>query len=159
MANVDSYIKFAGVEGESIAKDHKGEIDLVSWAWSVSTATDEAGGHPAAGKPVAGDFQVTHRYDKASLLLAKACASGKHFTDVVLTGRKAGDTQKDFLRVTFKDVTITSVRPSCTEGGDIIEVVTFSYREIGFGYKPQDANGVLGAESKFSWNVASADVN
>jgi type VI secretion system secreted protein Hcp len=152
MANVDSYIKFAGVEGESTAKDHKGDIELLSWTWTASAA----GG---AAKPVAGDFQITHRYDKASPALAKACASGKHFADVLLTGRKAGDTQKDFLKVTFKDVTITSVQPSCSQEGDIVEIVTFGYREIGFGYKPQDANGVLGAESKFSWNVATADVS
>ena len=35
---IDTHIKFDGVDGESTHKEHKGEIELLSWDWGVSNA-------------------------------------------------------------------------------------------------------------------------
>ena len=99
-----------------------------------------------------------HIYDKASPVLAKNCASGKHFPTVVLTARKAGEGQKDFLKVTMKEVFVTSLAPSGGSEGDIVESVSASYKDIEFAYKPQDDKGGLGGEVKFGWNTASTEL-
>jgi type VI secretion system secreted protein Hcp len=99
-----------------------------------------------------------HIYDKASPVLAKNCASGKHFATVVLTARKAGEGQKDFLKVTMKEVFVTSLAPSGGSEGDIVESVSASYKDIEFAYKPQDDKGGLGGEVKFGWNTASTEL-
>ena len=152
----DTHIKFAGVDGEATHKDHKGEIEVLSWHWEVTNASSsESGGGSGKGKAVPGEFTFTHMYDKASTVLAKHCASGKHFDTVKMTSRKSGEGQKEFLTVTLKEVKITKVSPSGSQSGDISESVSFSYKDVDFGYKPQDDKGGLGGEVKFGWDVAS----
>jgi type VI secretion system secreted protein Hcp len=155
---IDTHLKFDGVEGESTHKDHKGEIEVLSWTWGVSNASMSAGGGSGKGKADAGDIHFVHRYDKASPILAKKCAQGAHFKEVVLTARKAGEGQKDFFKVTMKEVFITSVQPSGSSGGDISESVSMSYGSIDFSYKPQDEKGGLGGEVKFGWNVKTTEI-
>jgi type VI secretion system secreted protein Hcp len=99
-----------------------------------------------------------HIYDKASPVLAKKCAQGVHFPTVTLTARKSGEGQKDFLKVTMKEVFITSVQPSGASQGDIMESVSMSYGDIEFAYKPQDDKGGLGGEVKFGWNGKTTEV-
>jgi type VI secretion system secreted protein Hcp len=150
---IDTHIKFDGVDGESTDASHKGEVDVLSWSWGVSNAGPGPGGGGGAGRPQPADLHIVHNYDKASPLLAKKCAQGVHFPAVVLTARKAGQGQKDFLKITMKEVFITSVAPSGGGGGDIVESVSMSYGQIDFSYKPQDAAGGPGGEVKFGWNV------
>jgi len=158
MSSTDSHIKFAGVEGESTHKDHKGEIEVLSWTWGVSQAAGLAGGGSGKGKATPGEFHLVHRYDKASPVLAKYCASGKHFADAKLTARKAGEGQKDFLIVTMKEVFVTGVQPSGSSGGDIVESVSCTYKDIEFEYKAQDDKGGLGGAVKFGWNNATTEI-
>ena len=156
---IDTHIKFDGVDGESTHKDHKGEIEVLSWSWSVSNASGGGmAGGSGKGKALPGDFNFMHIYDKASPVLAKNCASGKHFATVVLTARKAGEGQKDFLKVTMKEVFVTSLSPSGGSEGDIVESVSASYKDIEFAYKPQDDKGGLGGEVKFGWNPGSTEL-
>lgn len=155
---IDTHIKFDGVEGESSHKDHKGEVEVLSWTWGVSNASQGAGGGSGKGKATPGDLHLTHRYDKASPVLAKFCANGKHFKEAVITSRKAGEGQKDFLKITMKEVFITSVQPSGSAGGDVVESVSMSYGSIDFAYKPQDEKGGLGGEVKFGWNVKTTEI-
>jgi type VI secretion system secreted protein Hcp len=130
----------------------------VSWAWVVANDVVGSGGGSGMGKATPGDFHFTHLYDKGSPVIAKYCASGKHFADATLTSRKAGEGQKDFLVIKFKEVFIKSVQPSGSSGGDIVESVTLSYKEIEFAYKPQDDKGGLGGEVKFGWNNATTEI-
>lgn len=155
---IDCHIKFDGVEGEATHKDHKGEIAVLSWSWGVSNAVSMAGGGSGKGKAVPQDIHFVHEYDKASPVLAKHCAQGKHFPTVVLTARKSGEGQKDFFKITMKEVYITSVQPSGSSGGDLNEQVSMSYKDIEFSYKPQDAKGGLGGEVKFGWDVSTTAV-
>ncbi|GAA0754661.1 type VI secretion system tube protein Hcp [Ideonella azotifigens] len=155
---IDTNLKIAGVDGESAHKDHKGEIDLLAWSWDVrQDSTAAAGGGSGKGKGIPGQLVFAHYYDKASPVLAKSCASGKHFDSAIITCRKAGEGQLDFLKVTLKQVLVTSVAPSASSGGEISESVALSYADIEFEYKPQDDKGALGGSVKFGWNVASTE--
>jgi type VI secretion system secreted protein Hcp len=155
---IDTHIKFDGVEGESHHQDHKGEVEILSWTWGVSNASLAAGGGSGKGKATPGDLHFVHRYDKASPVLAKKCAQGVHFPTVVMTSRKSGEGQKDFLKISMKEVFITSVQPSGSSGGDIAESVSMSYGAIEFAYKPQDEKGTLGGEVKFGWDVKTTKI-
>jgi type VI secretion system secreted protein Hcp len=154
----DIHIKFDGIDGESTHMDHKGEIEVLSWSWSASNTSQGSGGGSGKGKGIPGDLNLMHRYDKASPVLAKQCANGKHFPLVTMTMRKAGQGQKDFLKVTMKEVFITSVQASASGDGDIMESVSMSYGAIDFAYKPQDEKGGLGGEVKFGWNLKTTEV-
>jgi type VI secretion system secreted protein Hcp len=154
----DFHVKFDGVDGESSHKDHKGEIEILSWSWGVSQSSGSgSGGGSGKGKANPQEFHFTHLYDKASPVLAKHCVAGKHFKDMKLTARKAGEGQKDFLVVTLKEVFISSIQPGGATGGDVTEQVSCSYKDVEFAYKPQDDKGGLGGEIKFGWNVATTE--
>lgn len=156
---IDFHMKFDGVEGEATHKDHKGEVEVLSWSWNVSRPpAAPGGGGTGTGKAQPGDLVIMHTYDKASPILAKKCAQGRHFPTVVMTARKAGEGQKDFLKITMKEVFITSVAPSGSGGGDIMESVSMSYGQIDFSYKPQNEKGGLGGEVKFGWNVKTSEI-
>ncbi len=156
--SIDTHIKFDGVEGEATHVDHKGEIAVLSWTWGVNNASAIAGGGSGKGKAQPQDFHFTHTYDKASPILAKKCAQGMHFKEVVLTARKSGEGQKDFLKVTMKEVFITSAQPSAGPDGSVMESISMSYADVGFSYKPQDEKGGLGGEVKFGWNLKTTVV-
>lgn len=156
MASIDTYLKLAGVDGEATHKDHKNEIEVLSWSWSTSNTASTAGGGSGKGKAVPGDFHFTHLYDKSSPVLAKNCASGKHFDSVVLTCRKSGDGSLPFAIIKLTEALVISVQPSGSSGADIVESVSLSYKTIEFSYKAQDAKGAMGGEVKFSWNVAES---
>jgi type VI secretion system secreted protein Hcp len=154
---LDIHIKFDGVEGESTHQDHKGEIDVLSWNWGVDVPMPAGAGTGAAvSKPVASALRFMHSYDKASPLLARASARGNVIKQVVLTARKSGEGQKDFLKVTMKDVLITSVQVSASES--MVESVALSPRSIAFDYAAQDAKGTLGPPVSFSWDLAKGIV-
>ena len=93
-----------------------------------------------------------HNYDKASPILAQKCAKGTHFATAVVTSRKAGGSQEDFLTVSMKTCFIVLVAPVATTGGEIVENVQMTYEEIEFSYKAQDEKGGLGGAVKFTWN-------
>ena len=54
------------------------------------------------------DLVVSMVVSKASPKLMLGCATGKHYKDAVLTARKAGKAQQEFLVFKFKDVVVTS---------------------------------------------------
>lgn len=155
----DTHIKFDGVEGESTHESHKGEIEVRNWDWRVTNDANLIGGGQGKGKATPGVLTFTHTYDKASPVLAKKAAQGAHFDTVVLTARKSGDGQKDFLKFTLREAFVTRVATSGSQGGEILETVDISYAEVEAGYKPQDAKGTVGGEVKFLWNNKTTKIS
>jgi type VI secretion system secreted protein Hcp len=156
---IDTHIKFDGIDGESTHKDHKGEIDVLSWSWGLTRAANPStGGGAGVSKAVPGEFRIVHSYDKASPLLAKTAAAGKHIKMAVLMARKAGEGQKDFLKVTMKEVFITSVQASAGDQDGIAEEVALSYASIDFSYAPLTSKGALGTPVTFDWNIKTGRV-
>ncbi len=142
----DYLLEIDGVKGESTDDVHKGKIEIDSFSWAcMNEGTGGRGGGSGSGKANFSDFQFTKQCDTASHELIKSCASGKHFTKAILTARKAGDGQKDFLVVTMEDVFVSSFNSSGSSGGGSIphESVTLNYVKIKYEYKLQDKKGGL----------------
>src|SRR5919108_4062049 len=114
---VDLFLKLDGIQGESLDKAHKGEIELESFSWGESNAAPPAGGGGGAGKVQIQDLHVVAHVNKASPSLVLACATGKHLKDAVLTARKAGKGQQEFLVFKFTDVLVSSYQISGTAQG------------------------------------------
>jgi type VI secretion system secreted protein Hcp len=155
---IDCHLKIDGVSGESEHKEHAGEIQVQSWNWAVRQPSSAGtGGGQGKGKGVPASVQWTHTYDKASPVLAKHCASGKHLDNAVMTVRKAGEGQKDFLKVTLKKVMVTSVSPNANSAGDVSETINMDFDDIEFEYKEQKPDGSLGGGVKFGWNIKTTE--
>ena len=158
--STSTFIKFDGIEGESSHKDHKGEIEVLSWDWGLTATPGTAGGGSGKGKATPKEMRVVHRYDKASPLLGKQAVSGRHIPQAVLSARKSGEGQMDFFKVTMKDVFITSVSVSAAAPDlEAVEEVAMSYRAIEFAYSPQNSKGSLGTPVQFRWDIRTGTVS
>ena len=150
---MDHYIKFDGVDGESVSKDHKGEIEVLSWSWGLSSSAQHmSGGGRGAARVTPEQFTFTHLYDKASPVLASLAAAGRHVKQAWLSSRRAGEGQKDFLKVTMSDVVITGVH-QLADSDVINETVTASAGHITFEYRQTTAKGSLGPPVAFDWDI------
>jgi type VI secretion system secreted protein Hcp len=149
------FIKFDGVDGEATHKDHKGEIEVLAWSWGLSVDIVRGlGSGAAASRPKPAEFTFHHVYDKASPVLATSAVAGKHFKEVVLSARKAGAGQKDFLKVTLEDVLISRVQHG-GDGQQITEEVALVPRGVSYEYRQATAKGTLGPPIKFDWDITS----
>jgi type VI secretion system secreted protein Hcp len=156
MALFDAFLKITGIEGESSDAKHKGEIQLESFSWSATqTGTAPTGGGLGAGKVSMQDLHVTKQVDKASPKLMLACADGEHLKQAVLTCRKAGKDQQEFLKITLTDVLVSSYQMGGTPSGSTVpmEQVSFNYSKIEKEYKEQKPDGTLGGTVKAGWDV------
>jgi type VI secretion system secreted protein Hcp len=156
MAVSDYFLKVEGIDGESEDSKHKGEIDVLSWAWGeTQSGTHHVGGGGGAGKVAIQDFSFVMKVNKASPKLMQACASGEHIKKAVLACRKAGKEQQEFLKVTMSDVLVSSYQTAGAGGADIIpsDHISLNFAKIEFEYKEQKADGTSGGTVKGGWNI------
>src|SRR5262245_55358250 len=137
MAVVDFFLKLDGILGESKDAKHKGEIDLESFSWAESNPGAPAGGGGGgAGKVHMDDLHVQMKMNKASPLLLLACASGQHIKQAVLTARKAGKEQLEFLVVKMTDVLVSSYQTAASTDAPPTDSVAFNFARIEVELRP-----------------------
>ena len=151
------FIKMDGITGESTDAKHRGEIDVLSWSWGVTlSSSTHVGGAGEAGKAIPADLKFSHRIDLASPSLIKACASGRHIKEAVVTVQKAGAAPFEFLTIKLSEVTVESVEPGVnTLENNATEIVGLDFSRMEFEYR-QDLKP--GATSKVLWDVAANKV-
>jgi type VI secretion system secreted protein Hcp len=152
----DIFAKIGDIKGESLDAKHKDEVEVLSWSWGVSqSGTMAHGGGGGEGKASFNDFNFTHRIDKASPSLMKACATGNHIKEATITVRKAGKGQQEFLIIKMTDIIITSVNPSGSGEGSstTAESVALQFAKVALEYKPQKADGSLDAALFFKYDI------
>lgn len=156
MAAVDYFLKVDGIEGESHDHKHKGEIDVDSWSWGETQAgTHSGGGGGGAGKVQMQDFHFVMQVNKATPKLMLACATGQHIPKAVLTCRKAGKEQQEFLKITLSDLLVSSFQTGGSGHSDVVptDQISLNYSKIEFEYKEQKADGTLGGAVKAGYDV------
>jgi len=154
--HADMFLKVDGVEGESPDHNHKGEIELLSFSYGATQPGSAGhGGGSGIGKVQVHDFHFSKYMDKASPKLFEFCATGKHTPKVVLTCRKAGGDQQEYLIVTLSEVIVSSIQNSGS-GGDSLptESVTLNFSKIEISYKAQDEKGNLTGVVKAGWDLS-----
>lgn len=155
MAQVDYFLKLDTIEGESPDSKHKKEIEISSFSWgATNSGTFAAGGGGGAGKVAFQDFHFTFKNCKASPKIMLACANGQHIKNAVLTCRKAGKDQQEYLVVKFADILISSFQTGGS-AGDIIptDSCSFNFCKIEVEYKEQKSDGTLGGTVKAGYDV------
>lgn len=148
----DIFAKIGEIKGESLDDKHKDEIEILSWSWGVTNAGAISGGGGGAGRADFQDLSFTHKVDKASPVLLKACATGVHIKVATITHRKAGKGQQEFLIFKMNDVIVTSVKLSDSESGQP-ENVSLTFAKVDLEYKPQKADGSLDAGVHFKYDI------
>ena len=156
MALVDYFLKIDGIDGESMDKTHKSEIQLQSFSWGeTNQGTFSSGSGGGAGKVQMQDFHFTMTVNKSSPKLFLACANGEHIKKATLTARKAGKDQQDYLKVTFSDLLVSSFQTSgMADAGHLpIDQISLNFAKLEMEYKEQKADGSLGGAIKAMYDL------
>ena len=155
MAQVDYFLKIDGIQGESTDDKHKNEIDVQSWSWGETNTGDAAHrGGMGAGKVSMQDFHFVMHINKATPKLMEACATGQHIKSAILTCRKAGGTQQEYLKVTFSDLIVSSYQGGGSHGDMIpVDQVSLNFSKIEYEYKEQKPDGTLGGTVKAGYDL------
>ena len=143
----DIFAKIGDIKGESLDDKHKDEIEVLSFSWGVTNAEiiSGGGGGVGAGKATFQDLSFVHILDKASPSLLKACASGTHIKDAIITHRKAGKGQQEYLIVKLNDVIITGVTHGGSSRQPISENLTMAFGKVDGAQLTEKAQHVLGS--------------
>jgi len=155
--HVDLFLKIETIPGEAQDSKHKDEIDILSFSFGVSNSgTHHKGGGGGAGESLHEDFHFTHHFDKASPLLFGACADGTHIKKAVLTCRKAGGGQQDFLKLTMEDLLITEVDlpGKFDDHGRVIAAVSINFAKYNIEYNTQDEKGATKKAAAYARDIA-----
>lgn len=152
---VDYFLKIDGIEGESQDARHKNEIAVESFSWGATQVAAPATGGTTAGKVSIQDFHFAARLSKASPKLFLSCATGQRVRSAVLSGRRAGANQAEFLKWTFTDVMVTSYQTGGAASGDEapMDQVSLSAARIDVSYQQQLPDGTLAAPVRAGWDV------
>jgi type VI secretion system secreted protein Hcp len=156
MAVVDYFLKIDGIQGESHDSKHKDEIEIESWAWGeTQQGTSSSGGGAGAGKVNMQDFHFVMKVNKSSPKLLLACANGEHVKNAVLTCRKAGKEQQEFLVVKFTDLLVSSFQTGGSGSSDVVptDQISLNYSKIEYEYKMQKPDGTLDGPVKAWYNI------
>jgi type VI secretion system secreted protein Hcp len=153
---VDYFLKIKGIEGESHDSKHKNEIDVLSFSWGeTQTGTHAGGGGGGAGKVSMQDFHFVMKTNKASPKLLLACANGEHIGEALLTCRKAGKDQQEFMKIKFYDLLVSSYQTGGSSTGDEIPMdqISLNYAKIEYEYREQQPDGTLGGPIKAGYDL------
>jgi type VI secretion system secreted protein Hcp len=144
MAAVDMFLKLGDIKGESNDIAHKDEIDILSWSWGTSTGTARTGKGvlPAA---CIQDLNLMKYVDSASPQIILNAVAGVVAPEAVLTMRKSGGSQLEFLVLKMTNVSVVSYQTSASAGGDdrITESVSLRFESMKGEYRRQKPDGTL----------------
>ncbi|MEQ3695880.1 MAG: type VI secretion system tube protein Hcp [Pseudomonadales bacterium] len=143
-AAVDMFIKIGDVEGESQHADHRGAIDVLAWSWGVSS---EGQRNNRGGACVDG-LSLTKWIDKASGELMMSVVANQSFPEATLTITRQGERPIDYLTITLRNVSVSSVSTGGSSGQDrLTESVTLNFEVAEWVYTEQRPDGRPGSSS------------
>jgi type VI secretion system secreted protein Hcp len=154
---VDMFLKIDGVDGESKDKTHLKQIDVLAWSWGLSNSgSAHVGGGAGSGKVNVQDVSITKWVDSASAKLVLACCEGSHYSQVLLTVRKAaGKAPLEYVKITLSEVLVAGISTGGSGGEErLTENVTLNFGKFSMDYTPQQDDGSAGTVVNAAWDVA-----
>jgi type VI secretion system secreted protein Hcp len=156
-AAADYFLKLDGIEGESMVRGHEGEIELQSYSWGAEqTGAHGAGGGGGAGKVSFQDLHFVAKTSKASPKLFLFCANGKHIKEGLITVRKAGGTQQEYLVVKLTDLVVTSYQTGASDGQVPTDQVSINFAKIEYSVRQVMPDGSLGDPAVATWDLKAS---
>ena len=152
----DIFAKLGDIKGESRDDKHKDEIELLSWSWGATNAAVKgpgSGSGAGQGRASFREFSFTHKIDKASPALLRACATGVHLKEATITRRKAGKGQQEYLIFKLNDVLVTAVTMDDSGETGELESVSLTFSKVDLEYRPQKTDGSLDAGIHFKYDI------
>lgn len=131
------------IKGEAQDRQHKGEIDVLSWSWGMQSQASFGDGSPA-GRVSVNELKIVKKTDSASTALMSALRSNEPIKEAVLTVRKSGPQQLEYLKITIEQGRILSLSldgADSSGSAEVLERVSLSFNKITVAYVPQGNDG------------------
>ena len=159
MAQIDAFLKLDGIKGEAQDNDHKAELEIISWGWTMANSSSATfGTGSGTGKVSIGELIVLKRVDSSTSSLLQSVTTGKHIGSGSLVVRKAtGGAALPYYQLDMKEMWVTSV-----EQGDLhqpenaqvgVETIKFTFVGHKFTYTQQNEDGSKGQAYSNEYNV------
>ena len=150
----DIFLKLGDIKGESTDDKHRGEIDVLSWSWGMSTGTGKVKRGTIAPQCIQ-DLSLTKYVDAATPALIMQGVMGQTAKEATLTLRKSGVKEaQEYLVIKMTDVLVTSYQTGGSSGDNqpLVDTVVLSFSSIEGEYRPQTKDGSLGSPVRFEIN-------
>lgn len=139
----DLFVNISNIEGESSDASHRGWIEALTYSDAVfqkpSAAPSSIGG-ACAGQADFKPFAFSKQVDRASPLLAQACAAGTHIDTIRLEIWRSGSNKVKYMEYTLSDCLISAVLVA--SGIELpLELVKIDFGKIQWCYVQQDQQG------------------
>jgi type VI secretion system secreted protein Hcp len=154
---VDMFLKLDNITGESQDAAHPNAIELLAWSWGMTqSGTMHMGTGGGSGKVNVQDISITKYIDSATHALMDACCNGKHFDQATIIVRKAGEKPLEYLKITLKQVLVSSVSTGGSGGEErLTENISLNFAQFKTEYFPQNAKGAsAGGPKTAEYNIA-----
>jgi type VI secretion system secreted protein Hcp len=141
----DVFVKIDGIEGESSDAKHVGWIEVTSYGMAhfqnISSTASSAGG-ASAERADFSEFTFLKFIDKASPLLAIACANGTHIDNVIVELCRAGGEKIKFMEYKLTNCIISSIKAE-SKGKRFFpkEHININFGKIELSYTLQKRHG------------------
>lgn len=145
-ADAAVFVKFDGVDGEALDKDHSGWIvvESLSARMDLNPMSVAAGATQPRADITHDDFILTKTVDKASAKLAEAVCKGKVFPKVEIhISASYGSARATYLKYELKNVRVTSYSVSgAGSSGELAkETIALNFEEVKVTYTENDGKG------------------
>lgn len=153
-----AYIKFDGVDGESLDKDHSKWSDIQSFSQGMhQPGASATGAARRRGDVIIDALHVSKELDKASPKLAEAVCKGKVFpkVEIHLTGSTSDSGRTTYYAYELKNVLVSSYNIGGSGQSEQVPMEDFSlnFEEIKVTYTEFDSKGSKKGNVEYSWKV------
>lgn len=142
------YIKFDGIDGEVVEKDHDKWTELTSFSWSFKVSGNGKRGCMT-------EMEILKPVEISSAALMARAVTGSRIKQAILKVRKKNK-QNDYLKITLHDVIVSSVQTAggSDDEGDM-EIVRLSFSQMNGEVTPENPDGSIGKAQ--SWSVSQSE--
>jgi type VI secretion system secreted protein Hcp len=160
-AHSDMFLKIDGIDGETKAKGHEKEIQLHGFSFGATQpASSATGGGAGVARVQIHDLSIHKYVDAASPKLFTYCTGGAHTANALLSIRKAGGQQHDYLKIYLKEVLVTNINVTGNEGTSLpLEEVSMTFSAIKIEYHAQDEKGNLQGAVMGSYSLKTTETS
>jgi len=150
--------KHGEIKGESTADGHVGEIEVLGWSWGMQQNRDIGSGLQT-GKATIHELKILKKVDVASTALMSALRSNEEIKEGILTLRKGGKGQVEYLKITINGGRLVKYDVQAGDRGgsaSLFEDISFSFNQIEIEYKQQGTDGQTMGSTIFSDQFSGA---
>ena len=156
------FIKFDGIDGESVDKDHKAWINIMSFSQGIhQPGGGSTGTARRRGDVILDDISVSKLLDKSSPKIAEAVCNGKVFpkVEIELTASYTDAGRVTYYRYELKNVLVTSYSVGGAAQSEEAPSEDFSlnFEELKVTYTENDNKGKKKGNIEYSWKVEEGE--